>query len=145
MRFEFCLSHESFELQIQGEKLRVAQGLSFIAQQGLRQGVLNTLAIEHAIYVIEELLEQLHLDYHVQRIALSDDVQLEKILNLFFNAQHRIDRVMLEHAFNEFVERTEYYVSKIEEQDLSIFLYFIFLREMMHHLNVTEIQFISTS
>ncbi len=64
----------------------------------------------------------------------------QKVLTLFFPDQQQIDRVQLESAFNTFVERREYYVSKVADDGLSSLVYFIVLREMMHHWNVVEIQ-----
>ena len=49
--------------------------------------------------------------------------------------------MQLESAFNTFVERREYYVSQVADDSLSSLIYFIVLREMMHHWNVVEIQF----
>ncbi|MQW92757.1 hypothetical protein GFH30_03650 [Acinetobacter wanghuae] len=145
LAFEFSLSADRLLLHIDGQNFEISKGLSHIAAQSLKQQHLNALAIEHAIDVIEQMLEQLHLDYAVQRIGVSHDLVLKQIFHLFFQDQHKIDRLMLEHAFNEFIERTEYYVRKVDTDQLSIFLYFIFIREMMHHLNVIDIEYIETS
>ena len=59
---------------------------------------------------------------------------------LFFQNQHSIDRVQLESGFNAFIERREYYVSKVADDGLSSLVYFIVLREMMHHWNVVEMK-----
>ena len=50
-----------------------------------------------------------------------------------------IDQIKLEHAFNEFIEHTEYYVNKVGDDKIHLFIYFVFIREMMHHLNIIEI------
>jgi hypothetical protein len=63
-----------------------------------------------------------------------------KGLSIIFPDQQQIDRVQLESAFNTFIERREYYVSKVADDGLSSLVYFIVLREMMHHWNVVEIQ-----
>lgn len=108
--FKFSLSKTELELHIGHQTFKIAQGLDFISAQSLtRQGTqlyLNALAIERAIYVIEELLEQLHLDYAQPRIAMSADEPLKQLSGLFFNAHTHIDRVLLEHAFNALIERT---------------------------------------
>ena len=145
LAFGFSLSTDRLLLCIDGQDFEISKGLSHIAVQSLKQQQLNALAIEHAIDVIEQMLEQLHLDYVVQRRGVSHDLELKQIFHLFFHDQHKIDRLMLEHAFNEFIERTEYYVSKVGADQLSVFLYFIFIREMMHHLNVIDIEYIETS
>jgi hypothetical protein len=142
--FKFSLSHTKLELHIGHQRFKIAQGLDFISAQSLtRQGTqlyLNALAIERAIYVIEELLEQLYLDYAQPRIAMSADEPLKQLSALFFNAHTSIDRVLLEDAFNALIARTEYYVHQVP--DITLLLYFIFIREMMHHLNVERIEII---
>ena len=145
LAFEFSLSADRLLLRIDGQDFEISKGLSHIAAQSLKQQQLHALAIEHAIDVTEQMLEHLHLDYVVQRRGVSRDVELKQIFHLFFQDQRKIDRLMLEHAFNEFIERTEYYVSKVDTDELSIFLYFIFIREMMHHLNMIDIEYIEAS
>lgn len=139
---QFNLTENAFQIEMNGQITQIPKGLAFIAVQSLRQQHLDALAIEHAIEVIEELLEQLHFNYAVQRIAVSKDAALKRLSTLFFADQARIDRTLLEHAFNEFVERTEYYLEQADPREQHIFLYFIFIREMIHHLNITEIQVI---
>ena len=106
----------------------------------LDHGLLDELTIESMIYVIEELLESVQMQYAQPKTAVTSDVLFQKVLTLFFSDQQQLDRVQLESAFNTFVERREYYVSKVADDDLSSLVYFIVLREMMHHWNVVEIQ-----
>lgn len=137
---KFSLTEDAFQVEMHGQITEIPKGLSFIAAQSLRQQHMNALAIEHAIEVIEEMLGQLHFDYAQQHIAISTDAALKRLSTLFFAGQTRIIRELLEHAFNEFVERTEHYLTRVDSTEHPIFLYFIFIREMMHHLNVTELQ-----
>ena len=81
------------------------------------------------------------MQYAQPKTAVTSDVLFQKVLALFFPDQQQLDRVQLESAFNTFVERREYYVSKVAGDGLSSLIYFIELREMMHHWNVVEIQF----
>ena len=122
--------------------IEISQGLNFIIAQSVRFGRIDALAIENMIYVIEELLEQSKLDYHTQRIAHTSDVYMQHLSALFFNDVKRIDRSMLEHAFNEWVERLEYYADRAGN-DFKLWAYFVLIREMMHHLNVIEIEIAS--
>ena len=66
---------------------------------------------------------------------------MKQVLDLFFHGVYRIDRILLEHAFNDFIERIEFYSAQAEAEHASIFLYFIFIRELMHHCNVIEIEY----
>lgn len=105
----------------------------------MRHGVLDELAIESMIYVIEELLESVQMKYAQPKTAMTSDTLFQRVLALFFPDQQQIDRVQLESAFNTFIERREYYVSKVADDGLSSLVYFIVLREMMHHWNVVAI------
>ena len=106
----------------------------------MRHGLLDELAIESMIYVIEELLESAQMKYAQPKTAVTSDGLFQRVLVLFFPDQQKIDRVQLDSAFNTFVERREYYVSQVADDGLSSLIYFIVLREMMHHWNVVEIQ-----
>lgn len=138
----FAISAEDIELQLSDQHFKIEHGLNFITAQSIRFDCVDALAIENMIDVIEEQLEQPKLDYHTQRIAHTSDVYMQQLSALFFNDVKRIDRSMLEHAFNEWVERLEYYADKAGN-DFKLWAYFVLIREMMHHLNVTEIEIAS--
>ena len=137
---KFSLGVDQLSFEMDGQNIQLDQGLSYIQSNSIRHGVLDELAIESMVYVIEELLESVQMKYAQPKIAMTSDVIFQKVLALFFPDQLQLDRVQLESAFNTFVERREYYVSKVADDDLSSLVYFIVLREMMHHWNVVEIQ-----
>ena len=138
LKFSFGVDRLSFEMD--GQHIQLDQGLSFIQSNSMRHGLLDELAIESMIYVIEELLESVQMKYAQPKTAMTSDVIFQKVLALFFPDQQQLDRVQLESAFNTFVERREYYVSKVADDGLSSLVYFIVLREMMHHWNVVEMK-----
>lgn len=138
LKFSLGLDQLSFEMD--GQRILLHQGLSFIQSNSMRHEVLDELAIESMIYVIEEILESVPIHYGQPKNAISADDLFQQVLTLFFQNQHSIDRVQLESGFNAFIERREYYVSKVADDGLSSLVYFIVLREMMHHWNVVEIQ-----
>ena len=138
LKFSLGLDQLSFEMD--GQRILLDQGLSFIQSNSMRHEVLDELAIESMIHVIEELLESVQMKYAQPKTAITSDVLFQRVLALFFPDQQQTDRVQLESAFNTFVERREYYVSKVAGDGLSSLIYFIVLREMMHHWNVVEIQ-----
>ena len=138
---KFSLGVDQLSFEIDGQHILLDQGLSYIQSNSMRHGLLDELTIESMIYVIEELLESVQMQYAQPKTAVTSDVLFQKVLTLFFSDQQQLDRVQLESAFNTFVERREYYVSKVADDDLSSLVYFIVLREMMHHWNVVEIQF----
>ena len=139
--FKFSLGMEQLSFEMDGQHIQLDQGLSFIQSNSMRHEVLDELAIESMIYVIEELLESVQMKYAQPKTAMTSDGLYQRVLALFFPDQQQIDRVQLESAFNTFVERREYYVSQVADDSLSSLIYFIVLREMMHHWNVVEIQF----
>ena len=137
---KFSLGLEQLSFELDGQHFQIDKGLRFIQSNSMRHGVLDELAIELMIYVIEEILESVPIHYGQPKNAISADDLFQQVLTLFFQNQHSIDRVQLESGFNAFIERREYYVSKVADDDLSSLVYFIVLREMMHHWNVVEIQ-----
>ena len=138
---KFSLGVDQLSFEMDGQHILLDQGLSFIQSNSMHHGVLDELAIELMIYVIEELLESVQMKYAQPKTAMTSDGLFQRVLALFFPDQQQIDRVQLESAFNTFVERREYYVSQVADDSLSSLIYFIVLREMMHHWNVVEIQF----
>lgn len=134
----FSLADEQLHFQIDGQEIEIQQGLNFIIAQSMRFGRIDTLVIESMIDVIEQLLEKLKLDFHQQRTAQTADQYMQRLSMLFLNDEKCIDRVMLEHAFNEFIERLEYYTEQVNH-DLKLWAYFVLIREMMHHWNVSQI------
>ena len=137
---KFSLGVDQLSFEMDGKNIQLDQGLSYIQSNSIRHGLLDELAIESMIYVIEELLESVQMKYAQPKIATTSNVLFQRVLALFFPDQQQIDRVQLESAFNTFVERREYYVSKVATDGFSSLIYFIVLREMMHHWNVVEIQ-----
>ena len=138
---KFSLGIDQLSFEIDGQHIQLDQGLSYIQSNSIRHGLLDELAIESMIYVIEELLESVQMTYAQPKTAITSDALFQRVVALFFPDQQQIDRVQLESAFNTFVERREYYVSQVADDSLSSLIYFIVLREMMHHWNVVEIQF----
>lgn len=134
----FSLTDEQLNFEIDGQVIEIKKGLSFIISQSVRFSRIDALAIEQMIYVIEELLEQLKLGAHLQRMSHTSDEYMQRLSTLFFNDAKHIDRQMLEHAFNSFVERLEYYTAQAGD-DFKLLAYFVLIREMMHHLNIARI------
>ena len=105
---KFSLGIDQLSFEMDGQHIQLDQGLSFIQSNSMRHGLLDELAIESMIYVIEELLESVQMKYVQPKTAMTSDVIFQKVLALFFPDQQQIDRVQLESAFNNFVERREY-------------------------------------
>ena len=139
-QIQFSLGRDAVQFDVNGQPFKVAKGLNDIQSESIRYKKLDALALENMIDRVEEILEQLKFDYKIQRVANTSDEFKQQLSELFFNNETVIDRINLEHAFNEFVEHTEYYVQQLRSEHFYLFVYFVFIREMMHHWNVVEIR-----
>jgi len=54
---KFSLGLEQLSFELDGQHFQIDKGLRFIQSNSMRHGVLDELAIELMIYVIEEILE----------------------------------------------------------------------------------------
>lgn len=141
LKFSLGLNGLSFE--IGNQRIQIEQGLSFVDSKSIRHGVIDELAIEKMIYFIEEIIEsELLRNLKTSGVAVTSDAAMTPLSELFFSAKKQISRIELEHGFNDFIERLSYYTSQVAPDQLSVFTYFVFVREMIHHLRVEEIQII---
>lgn len=138
---KFSLGLNSLSFDLDSQHLHLEQGLGFINSKSISNGVIDELAIEKMIYFIEEIIESKPLrNLKISGVAVTSDAAMTQLSQLFFNAKKQISRTELEHGFNGFIERLSYYTNQIAPDQLYIFTYFVFVREMMHHLRVEEIQ-----
>lgn len=139
LKFSLGLNGLSFDLD--NQHIQLEQGLGFINSKSISNGVIDELAIEKMIYFIEEIIESQSLrNLDINGIAVTADTAMAQLSKLFFSAKKQISRIELEHGFNDFIERLSYYTNQVDPNQLYIFTYFVFIREMMHHLRVEEIQ-----
>jgi len=141
LKFSLALNGLSFDLDNQHIQLEL--GLGFINSKSISNGVVDELAVEKMIYFIEEIIESKPLrNLNISGVAVTSDAAMAQLSELFFSAKKQISRIELEHRFNDFIERLSYYTNQVSPDQLYIFTYFVFVREMMHHLRVEEIQII---
>ncbi|MDV7553429.1 hypothetical protein R4530_14820 [Acinetobacter baumannii] len=139
LKFSLGLNGLSFE--IGSQHIQIEQGLGFVGSKSISNGVIDELAIEKMIYFIEEIIESQPLrNLNINGIAVTADTTMAQLSELFFSAKKQISRTELEHGFNDFIERLSYYTNQVDPNQLYIFTYFVFIREMMHHLRVEETQ-----
>lgn len=136
---QFSLKADHIEILWNSQQFILTQGLDAIQQQSLAQGIWSELAIEKMIYLIEELLESEPQLRQVQGRAITSDPMMQLLNQLFFKTSNPVDRVQLEHAFNDFVDHLNYYLHQVKEDQQQVFVYFVMIREMMHHLKIQEI------
>ncbi|EJB8479897.1 MULTISPECIES: hypothetical protein [Acinetobacter] len=141
LKFSLGLNGMSFD--VDSQHIHLEQGLGFINSKSISNGVIDELAIEKMIYFIEEIIESQPLrNLNINGIAVTADTTMAQLSELFFSAKKQISRTELEHGFNSFIERLSYYTNQVAPDQLYIFTYFVFIREMMHHLRVEQIQII---
>ncbi|MCZ2982037.1 hypothetical protein NYY70_17705 [Acinetobacter baumannii] len=141
LKFSLGLNGMSFD--VDSQHIHLEQGLGFINSKSISNGVIDELAIEKMIYFIEEIIESQPLrNLNINDIAVTADTTMAQLSELFFSAKKQISRTELEHGFNSFIERLSYYTNQVAPDQLYIFTYFVFIREMMHHLRVEQIQII---
>lgn len=140
---KFSLGLNSLSFDVDSQHIHFEQGLGLINLKSNGQGVIDELAVEKMIYFIEEIIESQPLrNLNISGVAVTSDAVMTQLSQLFFNAKKQISRTELEHGFNDFIERLSYYTNQVAPNQLYIFTYFVFVREMMHHLRVEEIQII---
>ncbi|XZW39071.1 hypothetical protein ACT434_11830 [Acinetobacter baumannii] len=139
LKFSLGLNGLSFDLD--NQSIHLEQGLGFINSKSISNSVIDELAIEKMIYFIEEIIESQPLrNLNITGVAVTADTAMTQLSELFFSAKKQISRIELEHGFNDFIERLSYYTNQVAPDQLYIFIYFVFIREMMHHLRVEQIQ-----
>ncbi|MBJ8496873.1 hypothetical protein [Acinetobacter oleivorans] len=139
LKFSLGLNGLSFE--IGNQHIQIEQGLGSVNSKSISHGVIDELAIEKMIYFIEEIIESKPLrNLKISGVAVTSDAAMKQLSELFFSAKKQISRIELEHGFNDFIERLSYYTSQVSPDQLSVFTYFVFVREMMHHLRFEQIQ-----
>lgn len=139
LKFSLALNGLSFDLD--NQHIQLEQGLDFVDSKSISYGVIDELAIEKMIYFIEEIIESKPLrNLKISGVAVTSDVAMKQLSELFFSAKKKISRIELEHGFNDFIERLSYYTNQVAPNQLYVFTYFVFVREMMHHLRIEEIQ-----
>ncbi|HFP7023608.1 TPA: hypothetical protein ACHKB2_001461 [Acinetobacter baumannii] len=140
---KFSLGLNGLSFDVDSQHIYLEQGLGFVNAKSISNGVIDELAIEKMIYFIEEIIESQPLrNLNISGVAVTSDAAMTQLSELFFSAKKQISRIELEHGFNSFIERLSYYTNQVSPDQLYIFTYFVFIREMMHHLRVEQIQII---
>lgn len=138
---QFHLAENQLQFDTTEQQFVFDIGLKLLMEKCIRRAHFDDLAIEYLIYEIEEILEQLKLEHRVERTGISQDAELKTLSHVFFQDSQIIDRIALEAAFNQMVERKEHYLNLLGEDALTLLSYFVIIREMMHHLNIVHIEF----
>ncbi|WP_065725415.1 hypothetical protein [Acinetobacter baumannii] len=140
---KFSLDINSLSFDVDSQHIHLEQGLGFVGSKSIGHGVIDELVIEKMIYFIEEIIESQPLrNLNINGVAVTADTAMTQLSELFFSTKKQISRIELEHGFNDFIERLSYYINQVASDQVYVFTYFVFIREMMHHLRVEQIQII---
>ncbi|MFV5630674.1 hypothetical protein [Acinetobacter oleivorans] len=138
---KFSLGLNSLSFDLDNQHIQLEQGLGFVGSKSIGHSVIDELAIENMIYFIEEIIETKPLrNLNISGVAVTSDVAMTQLSELFFSAKKQISRIELEYGFNSFIECLSYYTNQVAPDQLYVFTYFVFVREMMHHLRIEQIQ-----
>ncbi|EXE62305.1 hypothetical protein J580_1313 [Acinetobacter sp. 1542444] len=126
---KFSLGLNSLSFDVDSQHIHLEQGLGFVNSKSVSDGVIDELAIEKMIYFIEEIIESKPLrNLKISGVAVTSDVAMKQLSELFFSAKKKISRIELEHGFNDFIERLSYYTNQVAPNQLYVFTYFVFVR-----------------
>ncbi|OUY08579.1 hypothetical protein [Acinetobacter populi] len=140
--FEFSLQpHVLLLSNKQGTVLEMPCGYKDIQAKSIFTDDIDEAGIERLILQIEDIIEsnkQLRL---IKENVTTNDILGRQVSNIFFNAKQNISITELEHAFNDFIDHLPHYNHLITQDKINIVTYFVFVRELMHHLQIQNIGF----
>ncbi|GAA5016552.1 hypothetical protein GCM10023206_28400 [Acinetobacter puyangensis] len=140
--FEFSLQpHILLFNNKQGANLEIPCGYVDIQAKSIYSDDIDEAGIERLILQIEDIIEsnkQLRL---IKDSVITHDQLLMQVSAIFFNAKQNISITEMEHGFNNFIDHLSHYNYVITRDKINIVTYFVFVRELMHHLQIQNIGF----
>ena len=120
---------------LQGGYQTTAAGL-FIAGQA------DALATETLIYRIEEVLESEGRIVPAGEVAIGHDPLLGRVCADFLAGETAMTPDSVEVAFNRVAEQLSYSPLALTGPQADAFCYFVFIREMIHHLQLAGLRYL---
>ncbi len=121
-------------VSLQGGYQTTATGL-FISGQA------DALATETLIYRIEEVLESEGRIVPPGGVAIGYDPLLGRVCGEFLAGETAITPDGVEVAFNRVAEQLSYSPLALTGPQADVFCYFVFIREMIHHLQIAYLHY----
>lgn len=103
-------------------------------------GQVDNYQLEMLIYRIEEILESQGEQLPTGVEALSDDPLIYQVCDQYLGGERVICQQSIESAFNQLADRLSYAPIALSAAQIPVFCYFVFLREMSHHLHILSLQ-----
>lgn len=103
-------------------------------------GQVDNYQLEMLIYRIEEILESQGEQLPHGAEAISDDLLIHQVCDQYLGGEKAISQQSIESAFNQLADRLSYAPLPLSASQVPVFCYFVFLREMSHHLHILSLQ-----
>lgn len=138
---EFSLIHESthFIWPGSGNRIDVAKGLDYILSDIKTETSLTAWHLEMMIYRTEEIIEADSTIRPVQGQATTRDPMLQAICNSYLAGAAVARPDHIEEAFNKLADDISYHPLSLSAHALQVLAWFVFVREITHHLSITAI------
>lgn len=104
-------------------------------------GQADALATETLIYRIEEVLESEGRVVPPGLRAICHDPLLGRVCGDFLTGETAITPESVEVAFNRISEQLSYSPLALTGPQADVFCYFVFIREMIHHLQIADLRY----
>lgn len=131
---EFYDRQQHLKARLQGGYQTTAAGL-------FNTGQADALATETLIYRIEEVLESEGRIVSPGGIAICHDPLLGRVCGDFLAGETAITPAGVEVAFNRLSEQLSYAPLALTGLQTGTFCYFVFIREMIHHLQIAHLYY----
>lgn len=96
--------------------------------------------LEMLIYRIEEILESGARQLPEGAEAISRDDLMHQVCDQYLHGEKKLSQQAIETAFNQLADRLSYAPLSLNVEQIPVFCYFVFLREMSHHLRILSLR-----
>lgn len=137
LQFSFQVTQTTFHCT--DYTVNVQRGIVWVLRQSIKANHLDALAVEMLIQHIEEIIQSDPRIKAFNASAYTVDALCNEMLALFFAGKNSISRQEVEATFNHFADHLPHYNLLQQPHKLEMIAYLVFIREIMHHLNLHSI------
>ncbi|MCU5771749.1 hypothetical protein N5923_08755 [Erwiniaceae bacterium BAC15a-03b] len=121
------------------QRVELAGGYATVADGLLKGGKVTAWDVEMMIYRIEEIIESDHAVQPIRGDALCRDPLLKQVSDSYLAGARVLFPPAIEEAFNQFADQLSYSAIAVDAENIPALTGFIFIREMVHHLDIRKI------
>ncbi|MBP2168731.1 hypothetical protein J2125_001923 [Erwinia toletana] len=138
---EFSIQSDKVTLlwQQPPQRVELAGGYTAVADGLLKGGKVTAWDVEMMIYRIEEIIESDHAVQPIRGDAFCRDPLLKQVSDSYLAGARVLYPPVIEQAFNQFADQLSYSAIAIDAESIPALAGFIFIREMVHHLDIRQI------